>query len=721
MKVVLANAGHFLRKKRCNVFSIDVYPGNEEYIVTGGQDRALYLWQIKEAETKEIGKYAKHAGAILCIRFSSDGKVLATAADDGNVIIWDVQEKENVLCLSYRVQLSDHQSDVSSISWSEKYLITGGYSGDVFVYEANGFALIKKLEKHKKGCKGISFSPSGEYLSTYGDEGELFLYNNGLEKISSAQKPFKDIQLESFFCRMDWSPDEKYLVCGLAFAEKKNAAVIFSTTLSQEYTLIGHTAPVEAVAFSSRVWKKEDRGFYLLASGSQDRSVCIWASGMKKPLFLLKELTEQPIMDLRWSRNGYVLAGCSYDGSIFLLIFTENDFKSLSFSSADLEKDSAHAKETAPETDDAVDFPAPNPDLDLSLNTRTNLNTSTKKDTKTNEDEKDNEKNDKNLCSKKKIVLRHVYPLNSNVSENNKIQKDMAIYAPKDNKEASLLEPQCLFEIRTFYEKHIYIISVDKNINRISVQRDGNKWFYLDGMKIKTVAAEKSIMAIAYSSYNCLKEGQIVETVWIYDLNRCVQIIPAISVQNIVSIDVQDNRILFVMPGSFKIIDLNENTCIEDMIVRHTDALSVVFDRTYFLLAFYTDGSVQFYDWKMRLWFIFSLSSQSVYSDAHIETGADLEYTLELLENRCLIGISYRDWSLVEESLLQILHKVASIPEYSIELMNRVDGVLESLVLYTGESGIYFLMAVLEKVKNCSSIQNFVNNKIQQLDMRLSR
>ncbi|KAM0674755.1 hypothetical protein GVAV_001945 [Gurleya vavrai] len=59
----------------------------------------------------------------------------------------------------------------------------------------------------------------------------------------------------------------------------------------------------------------------VIAVGSQDRSVSLWSSKNPKPFLLIKNIFNQPILDMFWDEK--TLFVCSYDGFIKKLIFND--------------------------------------------------------------------------------------------------------------------------------------------------------------------------------------------------------------------------------------------------------------------------------------------------------------------------------------------------------------------------------------------------------------
>ncbi len=61
------------------------------------------------------------------------------------------------------------------------------------------------------------------------------------------------------------------------------------------------------------------------ALGSRDNSVSIWLTGLLRPVVVIENLFNGPVLDLSWSTLGHNLLACSYDGTVALLKFCENE------------------------------------------------------------------------------------------------------------------------------------------------------------------------------------------------------------------------------------------------------------------------------------------------------------------------------------------------------------------------------------------------------------
>ena len=69
-----------------------------------------------------------------------------------------------------------------------------------------------------------------------------------------------------------------------------------------------------------------DKLVAICAVGSQDRGVSIWFTGTDRARIAATNLFTRGVLDLAWSRDGYHLLACSYDGSVQVLSFTPEEF-----------------------------------------------------------------------------------------------------------------------------------------------------------------------------------------------------------------------------------------------------------------------------------------------------------------------------------------------------------------------------------------------------------
>ncbi|KAK6906546.1 chromatin assembly factor 1 subunit B [Kwoniella mangroviensis CBS 8886] len=123
---------------------------------------------------------SKHTAAVNVVRFSPNGQTLASAGDDGNVILWvpsdrpvvsfgenpdDVQDKEH-----WRLQkmLQVTTKHVYDLSWSPdgEFFIAGSTDNTATIWKAATGECVFALREHTHNVQGVSWDPLNEYIAT---------------------------------------------------------------------------------------------------------------------------------------------------------------------------------------------------------------------------------------------------------------------------------------------------------------------------------------------------------------------------------------------------------------------------------------------------------------------------------------------------------------------------------------------------------------------------
>lgn len=367
------------------IYSISVSSDGKR-LATGGLDGKVKIWsidtfykyknfdgtteEIDNSECRPLCSMTRHAGAITCVRFSPDGRFLATGSDDKLVLIWEKdEEKTKIMAMhrnasngldsslfsgngngnvtdvdlehwTVRKRLVAHDNDVQDMAWApdSSILVTVGLDRSIVVWNGTTFEKIKKFDIHQSHVKGVVFDPAGKYFATCSDDRSMRIFRyrrgvsgdgNDLEFVVEqiVRDPFAKSPLTTYFRRLSWSPDGLYIAAPNGTNKGVNANVIVKRgSWESELSLIGHRLPCEVCSFSPRLYdpqfNNKSTETVILTAG-QDKTLTIWSSSCSTPLAVVTEIATKSITDIAWNPNGLNVFICGLDGVVMTIFFDE--------------------------------------------------------------------------------------------------------------------------------------------------------------------------------------------------------------------------------------------------------------------------------------------------------------------------------------------------------------------------------------------------------------
>ena len=276
---------HLLPSPKNEVLSVAYSPAGN--IIAGGKaDNTIELWKPNkygDNNKKRFDLLKGHGSDVLSVVFSPDGKMLASGSNDGTIRLWEVGCKESreytsreqeIVSISHKSTLE--HSGVTAVVFSpdSKMLASGSDDSTIRLWESETrfgknrcittldepkidvYPTIFIDDNSQKAVTAVVFSPKNSILASGYSDGTIDLW---------------DIRTLIPFVKQDSDEDRLFWHTNRDLSRNK-------TALEKK-----HTNSIQSLDFS---WDGRT-----LASGSKDKTICVWDTQASQHLATLKKHT----------------------------------------------------------------------------------------------------------------------------------------------------------------------------------------------------------------------------------------------------------------------------------------------------------------------------------------------------------------------------------------------------------------------------------------------
>ncbi|OAG38941.1 hypothetical protein AYO21_06819 [Fonsecaea monophora] len=131
----------------------------------------------------------KHTQPVNVVRFCPKGEMLASAGDDGNVLLW-VPSESSMATLTdehaddketWRIKHMCRTStgaEIYDLAWSPdgQYFITGGVDNTARIFNAHTGTMIRQIAEHSHFVQGVAWDPLNEFVATQSSDRSVHIY-----------------------------------------------------------------------------------------------------------------------------------------------------------------------------------------------------------------------------------------------------------------------------------------------------------------------------------------------------------------------------------------------------------------------------------------------------------------------------------------------------------------------------------------------------------------
>lgn len=158
--------------------SFALFSPDDKLMATAGDDKQLIVWDMADRHhPTELSR--THAGddAIHGMAFSPDGRTLATAGWDGLIRLVDVTDPRKPV---ERARITGHDGQVQAVQFTPDgtTLVSGGKDKTIRVWDISGPAtLVRTIQAHNDNVHGISISKAGTTIASSSWDGTAKLWD----------------------------------------------------------------------------------------------------------------------------------------------------------------------------------------------------------------------------------------------------------------------------------------------------------------------------------------------------------------------------------------------------------------------------------------------------------------------------------------------------------------------------------------------------------------
>ncbi|KAF4552993.1 WD domain-containing protein 23 [Elsinoe fawcettii] len=176
------------------IYSAAFETGPKGRLATAGGDNHVRLWKIEGSDDDRkvtfLSTLEKHTQAVNVVRWCPKGEMLATAGDDGNVLLWIPSDHSTANNLSddaadaketWRVKTmcrSPTGAEIYDLAWSPDgaFFITGSMDNVARIYDTSGTIVRQVAEAHTHYVQGVAWDPLNEYIATQSSDRSVHIF-----------------------------------------------------------------------------------------------------------------------------------------------------------------------------------------------------------------------------------------------------------------------------------------------------------------------------------------------------------------------------------------------------------------------------------------------------------------------------------------------------------------------------------------------------------------
>ena len=145
-------------------------------IVTAGSDKLAKVWDVATGSVR--ADLSGHEGKVLSAAVSPDGEILATAGEDRTIRLWSMADGARLGILA------GHSGAVEALAFAPdgKTLASGSVDTTIRLWDIAARRVARTIEGHEAAVQGLAFAPDGKSLASASRDRTIKLWDSATGK-----------------------------------------------------------------------------------------------------------------------------------------------------------------------------------------------------------------------------------------------------------------------------------------------------------------------------------------------------------------------------------------------------------------------------------------------------------------------------------------------------------------------------------------------------------
>ncbi|KAF2267384.1 WD40 repeat-like protein [Lojkania enalia] len=250
------------------------------WIASCSADCTIKIWAYPSGALEHT--LEGHLAGISTLSWSPDSKILASGSDDKTIRLWDISTGQ-----AHPTPFIGHHNYVYSIAFSPKgnMLVSGSYDEAVFLWDVRAARVMRSLPAHSDPVGGVDFVQDGTLIVSCANDGLIRVWDTATGQCLRTLVHEDNAPVTS----VRFSPNGKYVLAWTLdscirlwnYIEGKGKCVkTYQGHVNKKYSLQGAFGTYGGIELSYQ--------YAFVASGSEDGNILLWDVSSKNVLQTLE-------------------------------------------------------------------------------------------------------------------------------------------------------------------------------------------------------------------------------------------------------------------------------------------------------------------------------------------------------------------------------------------------------------------------------------------------